>query len=324
VNRRDFLHLAAASVLFGPVTAHAQQPGRVYRIAYLGPSSGASPPQRAFIEALRKLGFIEGKNLELDTRGSEQRPGQFAQTARELVAAKPDLILCGGPEPGSAAQQATTTIPLLVNTDDMVGEGLVPSIAHPDGNTTGVSILSPELDGKRFEILIELLPAARRVDALAGSDTASAQHFEALQAAARARGVELVIRTAKTYGEIAPTIEAAKAAGAAGLNVLGSALLFGNRQVIFERTAALGLPAIYQWPENAHEGGLIGYGPSIIRIYADQLSRMAAEILRGKKPGDIPVERPTRFFLAVNLKAAKALSLTVSDAFLGRADEVIE
>lgn len=133
-----------------------------------------------------------------------------------------------------------------VNSDDLVGEGLVAAIAHPGGNTTGVSILSPELDGKRFEILLELIPGARRIDALGGSDTANAQHFAALREAAAARGGELVIRTIGRYDEITPAIEAAKAAGAAGLNVLGSALLFGNRKVIFERSAALRLPAIYQ------------------------------------------------------------------------------
>ena len=324
MNRRGFIVLLGGAVSVRPRIVRAQEPGRTYRVAYLGPSPGGSPPQRAFLEGLGKLGFVEGKNLEQDTRGYGLRPGQFGQAAQELVQANPDLIYCGGPEPGRAAQQATKTIPLLVNTDDMVGEGLVASIAHPGGNTTGVSILSPDLDGKRFDILLELLPGARRIGALAGSDTANAQHFEALQAAAHARGVELVIRKVGTYGEIAPAVEAAKAAGAAGLNVLGSALLFGNRRIIFERAAALGLPAIYQWPENPHEGGLIGYGPSIVRIYADQLVRMAAEILRGTKPADIPVEHPTRFYLAVNLKTAKALGLTMPPLLLTQANEVIE
>ncbi|HJU17188.1 MAG TPA: ABC transporter substrate-binding protein [Stellaceae bacterium] len=322
--RRRELVGALLGFFAAPRAARAQESGRVYRIAYLGPSPQAGPPQRAFFAALGKLGFVEGKNLERETKGYGRRPGQFGKAAQELVQSKPDLILCGGPEAGRAAQQATKTIALLVNTDDMVGEGLAASIAHPGGNITGVSILSPELDGKRFEILLELLPGARRIAALAGADTANARHFTALQGEARARDVELVIRTAGAYPEIAPAIEAAKTAGAAGLNVLGSALLFGNRKVIFERTAALRLPAIYQWPENAREGGLIGYGPSIVRIYGDQLSRMAAEILRGTKPADIPIEQPTRFSLAVNLKAAKALGLTVPRLLLAQADEVIQ
>lgn len=307
-----------------PLGARAQESGRTYRIAYLGPSPQGAPPQAAFLEALDKLGFVEGKNLEVDRRGFGRRPEQFMQAAEQLVEAKPDLILCGGPQPGRAAQQMTTTIPLLVNTDDMIGEGLVASIAHPGGNTTGVSVHSPDLDGKRLEILIELIPATRRIDALGGSDTSNEQHFQALREAARARGVELVIRAVRGYGEIAPAIDSAKASGADGLNVLGSALLFGNRKIIFERTATLGLPAIYQWPENAREGGLLGYGPSITRIYAEQMSRLAAKLLRGAKPGDLPVEHPDRFELAINQKVANALGLKVPPTLLAEADEVVE
>jgi putative ABC transport system substrate-binding protein len=159
---------------------------------------------------------------------------------------------------------------------------------------------------------------------LAGTDTANDDHFAVLQDAARARGVELTIRIADGYAAIAPAIEAAKKAGAGGLNVLGSALLFGNRQVIFERTAALRLPAIYQWPENADEGGLIGYGPSITRIYTDQISRLAAKILQGANPGDLPVERPDKFEMAINSKVAKALDLGVPSLLLAQADAVIE
>lgn len=323
MKRREFI-IGATAALSSPLVARAQQPGRVYRIAYLGPSPVTAPPQRAFFQTLGKLGFVEGKNLEQNRRGYGLQPNQLGPVARDLVQDKLDLIVCGGTEAGRAAQQATKTIPLLVNTDDMVGDGLVASIAHPGGHTTGVSIFSPELDGKRFEILLELLPNARRIDALAGSDTADAQHFAALKDEARGRGVELVIRTVKAYGEIAPAVEAAKAAGAAGLNVLGSALLFGNRHVIFERAGALRLPAIYQWPENAKEGGLVGYGPSIFRIYQDQLSRMAADILRGKNPGDIPVEQPAYIYMAINVNIAKALGVAVPQSLLATADEVIE
>jgi hypothetical protein len=182
----------------------------------------------------------------------------------------------------------------------------------------GISIRSPNLDGKRFEILLELIPGARGVDALAGSDTANAQHFQPLREAAGARGVQLVVRTVNAYGEIAPAIAAAKASGAAGLNVLDSGLLFGSRQVIIERTAALGLPAIYQWPENAREGGLIGHGPSLVRIYREQMSRLTVKILRGAQPADLPVEQPDKFELVINLKTAKTLGLSVPQRSLPR------
>lgn len=323
VSRRRLLGLTGGALVF-PFATRAQQAGRTYRVAYLGPQPPGTPTQNAFFAALGRLGFVEGQNLERELRGHAQRPGQFVQTAQDLIRAKVDLIVCGGPEAGRAAQQATRTIPLLVNTDDMVGEGLVASIAHPEGNITGVSIRSADLDGKRFEILLELIPAARHIDALGGRDTANPQHFDALREAARARGVDLVIHTAASYDDIAPAIAAAKTEGADGLNVLGSALLFGNRQVIFERTAALALPAIYQWPENAREGGLIGYGPSITRIYAEQMARLAAKLLRGAKPAHLPVEQPDKFELAINVKTAKALGLTVPPLLLAQADEVIE
>ncbi|HZU88105.1 MAG TPA: ABC transporter substrate-binding protein [Stellaceae bacterium] len=322
MRRRDIIALAGTAILWR--RAVAQEPGRRYRIAYLGPSPPNAPPQHALLAALAKAGFIDGKNLAVDQRGFGQPPARFAEAAALLVAAKPDVIVCGGPDAGRAAQAATTAIPLIVNSDDLVGEGVVASIAHPGGNTTGVSIHSPDLDGKRFEILLELLPGVRHVDALAGSDTANDRHFALLQEAARARGVALTIRTAANYAAIAPAIEAAKNAGAQGLNVLGSALLFGNRQAIFERCQALRLPAIYQWPENAHEGGLIGYGPSITGIYAEQISRLAVRILQGTKPGDLPVEQPDKFVLAINTKVAQALGVAIPPLLLTRADEVIE
>ncbi len=324
MRRRTLLGALGAAAAFWRHAATAQEAGRLYRVAYLGPSPPSAPPQRAFFAALDKEGYVDGKNLIIDQRGFGQAPGQFPQAAALLVEDKPDVIVCGGPEPGRAAQAATKTIPLIINSDDLVGEGLVASIAHPGGNTTGISVHSPDLDGKRFEILLELLPGARRIDALAGSDTANEHHFAVLQDAARTRGIDLTIRTADSYAAIAPAIEAAKTAGAQGLNVLGSALLFGNRQVIFERTAALRLPAIYQWPENAHEGGLIGYGPSITRIYGEQISRLAVRVLQGTRPGDLPVEQPDKFEMAINIKIAKAINLAIPSLLLTRADDVIE
>jgi putative tryptophan/tyrosine transport system substrate-binding protein len=172
--------------------------------------------------------------------------------------------------------------------------------------------------------LIERFPDARRIAALADALTAAPSKLRVLEAAARARGVELVIHKVGTPEEIAPAIDAAKASDVAGLNVLASPLLFTNRRIIFERAAALGLPAMYQWPEMAREGGLVGYGPSIVQIYRQQLSRMLAELLRGAKPADIPIEQPTTFELVINLKTTKAIGLTIPESILDRADQVIE
>jgi len=214
--------------------------------------------------------------------------------------------------------RATATIPILGSTDDMVGSGLVNSLAHPGGNTTGTSIFATELDGKRQEILIEAVPGLRRMAALADSNTTTDANLHALQEAARARNIELSIHRIARPEEIAAAIDAAKASGAAALNVLSAPILFNSRQIIMQRVAALRLPAIYQFPEEAGEGGFVGYGPRIVQMFR------CVKLLRGVKPADIPVEQPTKFELAINLKTAKALGLTIPESVLQRADEVIE
>ena len=325
LKRRHLIALLGGTLLAWPLEGHGQEPGRTYRLGVLSTVSRTSPGPVVLYDALSRLGFVEGQNLQVDGQGYGLRLEQFAQHAAELVKAKVDVILStGAVDSIRAAQRATATIPILGMTDDMVGEGLVPSLAHPGGNTTGVSILATELDVKRQELLIELIPGVRRLAALADSHTAVPKKLQALQDAARTRGVDLVIHTVGTPEEIAPAIDAAKASGVAGLNVLASPLFVPNQRIIFARTAALGLPAIYQWPEMAEEGGLAGYGPGLVQMFRHQVSRLLAELLRGMKPADIPVEQPTTFELVVNLRTAKALGLTIPGSFLERADEVIE
>jgi putative tryptophan/tyrosine transport system substrate-binding protein len=223
-----------------------------------------------------------------------------------------------------AAQKATPSIPIVGVTDDMLGSGFVTSLARPTGNVTGLSILAPELDGKRQEILIEALPGIQRVAALADSNTTKQVQLDSLRHAARARNVELSIHWIAKGDDILPAIDAANAAGAAALNVLASPMLNGNRRVIIERVAALRLPAIFQWPETAEEGGLAAYGPRFDQIIREMHARQIVQILRGGKVADIPVEQPTKFELVVNLKTANTLALTVPDSFLARADKIIE
>ena len=196
-------------------------------------------------------------------------------------------------------------------TDDMLGSGLVNSLARPDGNTTGVSILATELDGKRQEILIEAVPGLRRMAALADANRTTAAKLDALQEAARAHNIELSIHRVARGEEIAAAIDRAQASGATALNVLASPLLFANRQLIMDRVAALRLPAMYQWPETAEEGGFAAYGPRLIDIFRELLTRQLVKLFRGIKPADIPVEQPTKFELVINLKTAKALGVTV-------------
>jgi putative tryptophan/tyrosine transport system substrate-binding protein len=323
IKRREFITLLGGAAAW-PLAARAQEPGRIYRLGMVHSSPRAAPHHRALFEELRRLGFIEGQNLVVDLAGYGLTVEQFEQHAAELVRARVDVILAGGDAAVRAAQQATTDIPILALTDDMVGQGFVRSLAQPGGNTTGVTILASELDGKRQEILIEAVPGVRHIAALSDTNTTPPAALRALEDAAHERGVELSVRPVARREEIAAAIDGAKASRAEALNVLGSSLLFNNRPIIFERVAALRLPAIYQWPEMAEEGGLIGYGPLIVQLYRDIMSRQLAKLLRGAKPSDLPVEQPTRFELVINLKAARAIGHEVPAGLVLRADEVIE
>jgi putative tryptophan/tyrosine transport system substrate-binding protein len=327
MNRRRFITLlggAAAPLLAWSRALRAQEPGRIYRIGSLHSAPRDAPHQLAFFAELRRLGFIDGQNLIVDWSGYGIRVEQFQEHALDLVRAKVDIIMVGGDAAVRAAQQATAEIPILALTDDMVGQGFVRSLAKPGGNTTGVTILAAELDNKRQEILIEALPGIRRIAALVDSNITTTAHVQELEDAARAHRVELSIHRTSTPEGFAPAIEAAKAAGAQALNVLASALFFNNRTIIFERVTALRLPAVYQWPEMAGGDGFIGYGPRIVQLYRDVMTRQVARVLRGAKPADIPVEQPTKFELVINLKTAKALRLEVPTTLVARADEVIE
>ena len=316
--------LLGSTAIAWPLAAMAQQAGRTYRVGGVSVSSRNAPYVVATFNELRRLGFIEDQNLTIEWLTYGPRVDLISKFVAELVKAHVDVIYVGGDTAIRAAQQATTTIPILGLTEDMVGEGLVNSLARPGGNTTGVSILATELDGKRQDILIEAVPELHRLAVLVDTTPTRSPQLKALQDSARARGVEVSIRRVANAEEITEAIDAAKASGAAALNVLSSALLYGNRQLIMDRVAALRLPAIYQWPEEAEEGGLIAYGPRIVQIFRELLAQQLVKLLRGTKPPDIPIEQPTKFELVINLKTAKAIGVTVPEALLVRADKVIE
>jgi putative tryptophan/tyrosine transport system substrate-binding protein len=323
MRRREFIALMGASVAW-PFAALAQEPGRTYRVGLVSPVECEDQPITVgFAEELRPLGFVKGQNFTIVCRNFGRNADVSSQYATELVKDRVDTIVTYGEVAARAAQQATKTIPIVVVTDDMLGPGLVTSLARPTGNTTGVSILATELDGKRQELLIEAVPGLRRMAALADTNTTSDAKLNALQEAARARDIELSIHRTAKGDEIVPGINMAQASGATALNVLASPLLFAYRQLIMDRVAALRLPAIYQWPENAAEGGFAAYGPSVREI-ALELARQLAKVFRGTKIVDIPVEQPTHFELWINLKTAKAMGVTVPEALLARADKVIE
>ena len=206
---------------------------------------------------------------------------------------------------------------------DMVGAGLVQSLARPGRNTTGISILAAELDGKRQEVLVDFLPDTRHVAALSDAQNNTPAQLRALVDAGRSRGIEVSIHRVERNEDIVPAVDAAKTAGATALNVLASPLLHGNRRSIIIDTAKIRLPAIYQWPETAKEGGLLGYGPRFAEVFR-LLARQLVKVLQGANPTDLPVEQPTKFELAVNDITAKSIGIEFGPTLLARADEVIE
>jgi len=323
MRRRNFIGLIGSAAVAWPSAVRSQEAGRTYRLGGLSATPRDTPLWLTVFDELRRAGFIEDQNLVVNWHQYVTRVDLIPEFAAELVNAKVDVIVATGDAAIRAAQQATTKIPILGSTDDMVGSGLVKSLAQPDGNTTGTSILATELDGKRQEILMEAVPGLHRMAALFDSRTTST-HLQSLQDAARARGVEVSVHRVVRPEEIPAVLDAAKASGAAALNVLSSPILWGNRRIIMQRAAELRLPAIYQFPEDAEEGGFVGYGPRVVQIYRELMVPMLVKLLRGAKPADLPIEQPTKFELVINLKTATGLGVTVPPTLLARADEVIE
>jgi putative ABC transport system substrate-binding protein len=318
MNRREFM-AAIGSIALSPVAAHAQEAGRLYRLGVLIPATRASV--EPFFDELRISGFVEGQNL-IVTGAYSVRAEQIADSTAALLQTQPEVILCGPETYLRVLQTATHTIPLDSMSEDLVGEGFVTSLAKPGGNITGISLLSPELDGKRLEILTEAVPGLRRVAALAHS-IVTKEHLAQQQALARSRGVELSVFAFAKASEIAPALDAAKAGGAQAINFLATPHQVVSREIILDHMAKVGLPAIYQWPETADLGGLMGYGPPFATMYR-QRARQIAKMLRGAKPTEMPVEQPANFELVLNLKTAKAIGLEIPDGLVTRADRVIE
>jgi putative ABC transport system substrate-binding protein len=323
MRRRDFIKVFGGAGAAWPLLARAQEAGRTYRIGVLTRSPRMGVNYVAFFDELRRLGFVEGQNLTVDARGFAAHSEQFPELAGALVNSGVDALVCGGAAAIRAAQRATQTIPIIGITDDMVGSGLVRSLAKPGGNTTGISIFAPELDGKRMEILIELVPDGRHMAILADASTTTPMQLQALRDVARTRSVDISLHRVTKFDQVIGAIEEAKRSGATSLNVLATPLLNNSRQIIIERTSTLRLPAIYQWPETVKEGGLAAYGPSFAQV-GRQNAEQLAKVLRGAQPADLPVQQPTKFELTINLKTAKTLGITVPPSLLARADEVIE
>jgi putative ABC transport system substrate-binding protein len=325
VKRREFIALLGGMAAAWPLAARAQQLERMRRIGFLGSATLLVESQRvaAFVQRLRQLGWIENRNVAIEYRWAEGRTERFTELAAEFARLKVDLIVAATTPAVIAAKQATSVIPIVIATaNDPVGTGLVASLARPGGNVTGLSNQMADTAAKRLELLREVVPGLRRLAILGnvGNPGAVLDTREA-QAAASALGLEATTLEIRRAEEIAPLFEALK--GADALYVASDPLLNTNRIRI--NTLALGarLPTMHGVRDYVEAGGLMSYGPSIVDQYR-RAADYADKILRGAKPGEIPVEQPTKFDLVINLTTAKALGLNISDNLLTLADEVIE
>ncbi|MGH8525231.1 MAG: ABC transporter substrate-binding protein, partial [Gammaproteobacteria bacterium] len=324
--RKKIIRFALCAMLFAHcLPVWAQQPKKVPRIGYLAANSPSAIAARieAFRQGLRELGYVEGKNIVIEWRYAEGKLDRLPALAVELVGLKVDVIVTGGGAPTRAAKEATSTIPIVMTNDpDPVGDGFVASLARPGGNITGLSALAPELNGKRLEILSEVVPKLSRLAVLRTSTSFAGGQMRELELAAKAFGVTLQYLDVLDSKNIATTFQAVSKGRADGVLVLASGIIGAQRAQIADLAVKNRLPAIYYSTEFVEDGGLMTYGAN-----RSDLARRAAtyvdKILKGAKPADLPVEQPTKFELVINLTTAKALRLTIPEQFLLRADEII-
>jgi len=312
-----------------PIATQAQQAAKIARLGFLANSSTALAHLReAFLQGLRDLGYVEGRNVVIEYRYAEGTLDRFPVLAAELVALKVDVIVAPPTPAAQAAKQATRTIPIVfAGSGDPVANGLVTSLARPGGNVTGLSGLSPELVGKCLEQLKQAVPGVIRVAVLwqpgGQGERADRDMLKEAEVAARALGIRLQFVEVRGTADFDRAFSDMTTAGAGALTVLPSNMLNTERRRLADLAAKSRLPAVYQLREYVDAGGLMAYGANL----AD-LNRRAAtyvdKILKGAKPDDLPVEQPTKFELVVNLKTAKALGLTIPPSVLGRADDIIQ
>ena len=327
VQRRDFL-IGAGAILAASLAAEAQQAGKIARIGHLSPNMAARIHlYGAFLQGLRDLGYVEGRNVVIEIRDADGKLERLPTLAAELVALKVDVIVAASTPAALVAKQTTRTLPIVVPAAaDPVASGLVTSLARPGGNVTGLSILSTELIGKCLQLLRQAVPGVGRVAVLwqpggMGEGTDKDMLKEA-DVAARALGA-LQFVEARTPADFDRAFSDMIRARAGGLTVLPSAIFNSERKRLVDLAAKHRLPAVYPWREFVDAGGLMSYGPDL----ADLFRRSATyvdKILKGAKPGELPVEQSTKFELVINLKAAKDLGLTIPQSVLARADHLIQ
>jgi putative ABC transport system substrate-binding protein len=326
VRRREFITLLGGAAAAWPLAARAQQARKVPTVGFLGQSTplGESERAAAFAQRLRELGWVEGRTIAIEYRWAAGRNERLAEIAAEFVQLKMDVIVAGGTPPVLAAMQATSIIPIVfASAGDPVGTGLVASLARPGGNVTGLSVLAVDLAGKRLDLLREVVSGFGRL-AIMGNvgNPIILNELAELQAAAGRLGLQVDRLEIQRPQDIAPALEAVKGRADA-VYVCQDLLTVGNRMRI--NTLALGarLPVMHASREHIEAAGLMSYGPNFLDLYR-RAGDYVDKILRGAKPGDLPVEQPTKFELVINLTTARALGLTIPESLLARADEVIE
>ena len=324
-SRRAFLGAIAGGLLAAPLAVKAQQPEKVYRIGYLFYGSpGRSPELDAFRQGLRELGCIEGQNTTIEYRFANGEVGRLPGLATELALLKPDVIVTPGTPAALAAKRATSTIPIVfAGVADAVGAGLVANLARPGGNMTGLTGISAELGGKRLELLKQVAPKASRVAVLYNpADRSNVLVLKGLQESAPALGLTLQPLEVRKPGEFKGAFAAMTRKGAQALFGAAGVLTTEHRKALVDLTAKNRIPAMWGEREFVDAGGLMSYA---VNFY-DQIRRAATyvdKILKGAKPADLPVEQPMVFDFAINLKAARALGLTIPQSVLMQATEVI-
>jgi putative ABC transport system substrate-binding protein len=331
VNRREFITLLSG-VAAWPLAARAQQPGPMRRIGILmGGAKGDSQNEvglTAFTKALQELGWTEGNNIRIDIRWAAGNVERMKNFAKELVGLQPDLLIAHTTQPTAALQRETKTIPIVfLIVSDPVGSGFVASLLRPGGNITGFINIESSLGGKWIEVLKEVVPNVTRAALMFNPDTATyfKYYLEPFEAAARSRGVEPIAAPVRTAADIERVIGRLTERPDAGLAVMPDTALStqDNRDVIISLAARYRLPAIYPYRYWVGDGGLVSYGIDQVDLFR-RMPTYIDRIFKGAKPDELPVQLPTRFELAVNLKTAKALGIEMPAMLLGRADEVIE
>jgi len=324
MKRREFITLLGGATAW-PLVARAQ--GRIPRVGFMGNSTAALEVNlvASFREGLRELGYEEGRNIAIEYRWADGRYERFAALVAELIAAKVDVIVTAGTPAALAVKKATSTVPLvMVAVGDPVGTGLVPSLARPDGNLTGLSSVAPDLEGKRLELLREIVPSVSRIAVFINSvNPFHATSMRQAQSAGKTLGVKVQQYDIRKSEDLDGAFAAIRKERPDALLILADRVFLHNRERIVDFTEEQRLPNVSAYKEVVEAGGLMSYGPS----YEDMHKRAAIyvnKILKGAKPGNLPIEQPTKFTLVVNLKAAKALGISMPPAVLSRADDVIE